>query len=763
MADMPEYQRGTRINPGSPVQGFEQALGNYGSATADIGAFGSQLAQNAANQMAREKGVEAAQTPGRNLIPSFTQADAEFSKAYKQEEGNVLQYQGAQSLKKMYEDVNKNPNPTSKDLELYEQNARKSIDGLLELSDASNKSALKRSLEGSYEGYFYDLSNKVSNANRKYLDDSLSAQSETTREQMNTASREGRVDQAKVFFDKRIEQIEQRAALDGLSQERVKQIKEQEAELYQLGMGEYQYLQQSEQEKPNFIADIRKEPEKHDFLKGMNAVQQDRVITGLQQFASQYDSAFKGQQYVNYAGLLAKLKEGKLSDVELNAAVDENRISAKQIADLGIQQARTSVKSNRIHNEGTAIAGNYDNAVFLANTTDAPRNYAVDKIIMPLAEKQKGGPLNLTEQSQLLSGFKAPVESLQKRMSAALTAGTPQQKMDVSKAVAIAKESNPILIRGMSKNDMALAGLYDSYSKNPEAMTEEGFKKIEDKVLNVSREDLEERQLKSDTYFKDKGLGDADYLKKATLDALELDKKASLPAGLTIVYSNLIRDAIMRTGDVKQAEQEAAYELKEFYGADKKGRVMYMPPEKAYTNLGYILDNDKLRSVKNMVEANKSFQKEHGYTMTDIDWDDMPDFSKMTLGELHRGDLELKVNGQMRPIVIQSDIATQLSPLNELSWAIGFMDSNNIFNPIIDPNGRAGSYRFYPDKELYQMAENDPIIKNKIADSERASAKKEMTDYEKEQLAKAYKMREMQNRFNVPNIARSAIEEPEND
>jgi hypothetical protein len=739
MADVPEYKRGNRIEPGAPVQGFEQAYSNLGAATRDIGAFGNQLAQNAANQIARQKGIDAAQTPGRKLIPAFTQADSEFTTAYKQEEANVLQFQGNQSLKKLYTEANKNPNPTSADLNLYEKNAKKSIDDLLQLSDTSNKTNLKRALENSYDGYFYDLANKVDNSNRRYMSDSLSAQSESTRELMSSAARDGRTGDAEALYQERLKQIDQKAALEGLSAERVAYLKNDEKEFYANGHGEYEYLKKTEQEKPEYIASIRKDPDSHEFLKGLNRAQQDRVIGRVQQFANQYESAFKGQQYINYANLLAKSNMGQLSQEDIESSINDGKITAHQLADLKLRQSNASSKSNRIHNEATGIVQNYDNPIFLANTTDAPRNYAADKIIIPLAEREKGGPLTLSEQSQLLTSFKAPVESLQKRISAGLTSGTPAQKIDAAQSVAIAKEANPLLVKGMSKNDLALAGLYNSYSKNPQAMTEEGMKSIEDKIFNISKEDLEERQLKTDTYFKDRGLNDAGHLRYETLRALGLNNKSkiALDPGLTIVYANKIRDAIMRTGDISQAEEDASFELKQYYGPDDQGEVMYMPPNKAYTDLGYILNNDQLRSVKEMVDKNTEYKNKNGFVMTELEWENPPDFSKMTSGPLHEGSLKLKVNGEMRPIVVKSDITTQLSPLNDLSWAIGFLDNNKIFNPLIDPYARFGTYRFWPNKEFLESSERDPDIKMRIADHEIEKNDKEMSEYEESQLNKA--------------------------
>jgi hypothetical protein len=98
---------------------------------------------------------------------------------------------------------------------------------------------------------------------------------------------------------------------------------------------------------------------------------------------------------------------------------------------------------------------------------------------------------------------------------------------------------------------------------------------------------------------------------------------------------------------------------------------------------------------------------------------------------------KIKVNGELRDIVVDSDVTTQLSPLNDLSWAYGFMDENRVMNPLLDPFSKTGAYRYTPNKEFLAEAEGNAEVKGRIAEH----VQKEMTDYELSQLDIATKKR----------------------
>lgn len=731
MAEIPQYKRREAIQPQAQVSGVGEALKGLGQVKGSLfKSIGSHLANTASLQHAQEAGHEAGKNPGRMLLPAFTQSDAEFVKAYKQEEYSTLEFQGNQLLQKLFNDAKLNPSSSS--LATFEQNAKNGLLDIISKSTPENESTLKRALMQAYEGNYYTLSNAVYSKNKQMMESQRNVQNDEAVKRITNNQLNGLHDAARADYEHVKADIEKRSKEESWLPERKAKALEVVERAYKEGYYQRKW-QEAEEQNPGagerFIDTLRRNPP-----EGMTPIQQNEVIQATIQYAGQYKSALAGQQNINYVNAQAMIRSGTMTDLDMIAL--QTQVNAQQFAQLELMRVKTTGENTRIHREGLGVVENFQNPVYLSNVTDAPRNYAVDKIMIPAAEREKGSPLTLSEQTELLGSFKAPVESLQKRLTAALSAGTPEQKVDAANAVAIAKEQNPMLLKGMSKNEMALADIYRRQANNPKTFTEEGQKAIQDSIYNVSDETLQERQRMVNTHFKDKGFSDQDYLRQATYKALGMkpsEKKRQLPAGLTTVYKNLVRDGIMRTGDIKQAEEEAAFELKNNYGDDGKGKVMYMPPNKIYTDLGYVLENEKMRNLKSIVDENKQIREKGGFVLQELEWEDAPDFSNMFKNPLGGEKLEIKVNGVKREIDIDSDATTQFSPIQDISWAFGYMDENNIFNPLMDPFARYGSYRFNPNKEILMQAENDPEVKMNIARHE----KKKMTAYEEEQLKKA--------------------------
>src|SRR6266487_4592139 len=298
--DFPEYEkRKETIQPQTQPSRLE--LPNPESISAPLAAvgrsyealaqYGNQLAQESSNQIAQEKAIEAAQTPGRNLWPAFTVTDKIFNDVYKQEEAQVVGYRGSQALKKMYEESAKDPNPTGETLNRYQKNAQGIIEKLIENSNPSNRAHLKRSLEQVYEGHFYNLTNKVENSNRQFIKKERAAQFDSDSENMRSANMEGRYEVASKFRESLFNGID--IDPDHTPQEK-ENAKKEIMEIYNASVGQGEYLKQDEDKKDEFISGIRKDPDNHDFLKGLNKVQQDRVIDSVKQFGNSYQSALQG-------------------------------------------------------------------------------------------------------------------------------------------------------------------------------------------------------------------------------------------------------------------------------------------------------------------------------------------------------------------------------------------------------------------------------------------------------------------------------------
>src|SRR6266702_3562400 len=410
-----EPKMGEIAQPASLAKSFHEV----GRANEALANFGSQLAQNASKQAAQERGIDAAKNPGRSLWPSFTKADQEFNKAYKEEEGQVLQYRGTQAIRKMFDEVAKDPNPTGLSLDKYEKSSKDTINDIISNSDVSNKTVLKRYLEDVYEDGFSKLSHKVEEANRRYLDKQMASQAVSTSENMISANK-------------------------GWDSQTLENAIKSETELYQESMGQYQYLNTPEGEKPELMADIRKNPDNHVFLKGLNRVQQDRVIGNLQNFNSNYQGALEGQRYINYTNAEAKRTLGTLSPEDVNNAAETMgpRYAAKLNSSIATQQTKIN-KEAALSAEMTPVL---DDAVQMSKYSNDQVNTVFQKIL-GVGAKNLGIDVNampLTAQAQLAEGIKAPITSLSDKLSSGIKSKDPRVESEAIASYNKLSENNPV-------------------------------------------------------------------------------------------------------------------------------------------------------------------------------------------------------------------------------------------------------------------------------------------------------------------------------
>ncbi len=392
-----------------------------------------------------------------------------------------------------------------------------------------------------------------------------------------------------------------------------------------------------------------------------------------------------------------------------------------------ILSAKTNAKESKNLQQSQDIISNSENPIYLANKSDKQISYAVDSVILPQAAAAKGEDLTLSEQAQVLTNFKSPVSSYADRLSSAIRDGDPSQAYDAALAVAYLQDNNPALIRGMNKDDLAVANVYQSLAKNPKYQGEEGMERARETVYNQDENVKAERQRIVDTYFKDNSLNNADDVRRKTVKALGLSgvftSKRSVPAGASEVYRDFLRNEIMRTGNAKIAEKSASTFMKEVYqetDTNNRKEVMMEAPERFYPNLGYILDNDKVKSLKNIVDLNKSMKSEGKFVLNDLEWENSPDTSDLLSKRLVDGDIKIKVDGKERKVVIMSDNVTQFSPLNTPTWAFAYLDDNGIEQPLMSSKDPGTSYRWIPDNEyLSSVPSKAPEYYLKMAEEQR--------------------------------------------
>ena len=718
MADIPEFKAKTAIKEGGGMPSFSHAMGNKPITPPkepmnqkNINDFNyyTQYASQASHELAESLGRFRGQSPGGLMIPPIFENQKTFHEAYKKEELMNLELEGKKTLAEQQNIARRKLDPTS--LGTYQKEGTQTIHDILNTATPENRPILKRALKAQYENGVMDLSEAIYKKQQEEALSVFKVNMDNTVDSIYNNTYKGNEALSKDDIKSAHDQINLAAGKYGITREFQKSM--HDAVDNAKTKGEYDKKVEEWIDEGIYLQKIREfqtnRPE------GMEPTKHQEILRGMMQHAKQVQAAISGDQYMIYSQTKNDIDSGvKLSPTEI--ATRKARMGEEYAVKLDHDLIAGISQNTRIQGEAQSIIENANNAVFLANSTPAPINHAVDKIIIPAAEAIKGEPLTLTEQSQLLSTFKAPVESFQKRLSAGLTNGNAQQRLDAASALSLAKEVNPILVKGMTKNELSLADIYKRKMNDPKYQTPDGPDKIRDELYKIDDDTLKERTRQVQTYIKDNQLNDAIILKSATVKALGLkpSKELKLPAGLTNVYMNMIRDGIMRTGDTIQAKQDADFEIKQYYGEDDKGKVKFMPPEKAYTNLGYILQNDKLRAVKEMVDNNKQIKEKGGFVLNDISWVKEPDFNDILKKPLHNGPIELMIDGKLREIEFDSDVTTQFSDSNNISWGLGYINDYGQVNPLINPFSKVGTYRFIPNRDMYMEAQNSVDIQQNI-------------------------------------------------
>lgn len=162
MAELPEYRKQRAIEPAPIVQGVREAYNATSATSSMIGEIGTQIAQNAANQMATIRGQQAAEkNPGKKLLPAFTEADKHFQQAFEQQAYDGAIYSANNMLQKQYQLIASKP-LSGASAGLFEKNVMPALNNILQNTPETLRPKLKLAMMTSYDHTFFKLSKDIS-------------------------------------------------------------------------------------------------------------------------------------------------------------------------------------------------------------------------------------------------------------------------------------------------------------------------------------------------------------------------------------------------------------------------------------------------------------------------------------------------------------------------------------------------------------------------------------------------------------------------
>jgi len=592
MAEIPEFERSTPIKPAAPVQGFGEVSKPFGAFGEAIAKIGAGMAQESANKYAELKGIEASEnalkTGKFNLTSeiAFTEADKHFSKAYQNDLMQGLSFDGNKALKQLYQTASRSP--TGEGLANYEQSGKQVIENVIANAPASIRGQLKRNLENAYMSGYMDLSDKIYDANNKYLrskhateaDENLNAVTNHALRGDYQAAAESLQD-TKADITNQEELYKETGGQRGYNPEQAKAMREMAESRYRIGIMSNKWQQAHEQGKgEQFLEDLRKHAPAN-----LTPIQQESLVNGVLQYRQSYLSALKGQEAIRYTQALTAVDSGKMTE---SALVEAKRdLSETDYARLEHYIAKKQAKAGVLEAQVSSFIENKDNPVAIAGSGKKVANAAYQKLLQQYAESTGEAP-NMAVAGQIARGIKHPIELFNKQLDAGIRSKDPNQSVEASQIYRTLAKANPFAVSGVSEEARSMASqINDAVRRGtpaPEAHATayQNAQKVDQRVREERKDALkEEYKQRSDWKNYEKQ-------QKSIANLMGFDKKA-MPPGVVSDFLDAVNTAYTNspTMSFEDALVVAKDTLQRTYGK-YDGQAMYLPPTLAYGGVSEI-------------------------------------------------------------------------------------------------------------------------------------------------------------------------------
>ncbi len=274
MAELPEYRKQRAIEPAPVVQGVREAYNATGEVSSMIAEIGSQIAQNAANEMAAIKGQQAAEkNPGKKLLPAWTESDKHFQEAFKKEAYSNSAFAATQLIQK--QQLLFEQNPSTFTLQLYEKNLIPGLQNIINNSPEGIRNQLQKSTMESYNQSYFDATRAVVAKNRADMISNTKARIDENYKNIYNSAKDGFGIDAKNKYDTLMADISSLKANGGADAQQIATMKDTAKNM--LSTGKYNGMvatayRGGEQDAADFIRDFannkpsNRTPIEHEFI-----------------------------------------------------------------------------------------------------------------------------------------------------------------------------------------------------------------------------------------------------------------------------------------------------------------------------------------------------------------------------------------------------------------------------------------------------------------------------------------------------------------
>lgn len=561
--DLPEYTRQQGITPAASPQGFDTAMAEVASSTNIISQLGTQISQMASNEQARLAGLEAGKTPGRVLLPAFTESDQEFVKAYKAQEYNIAAISASKALETFSFEAKKMP--SNKSLETFNQQMGEYVQNNIDILSADTVQELKPKFEAQILGVNHEIQQAVFNKNQKFMQDGL--------KQSITQS------------EKDVEQL----ISQGLYQEAEK-VKERQKNELDSDWAAYMFA-------PEIRQGIKKEIDdsylRATYRKTMTDAFKvpglaEELLQDAAKLSPSLENLMKQEVYLatykNHRALVRSTDEIKLAQATFDLEADQmtpvkmltlkEEISAPAYADFEVKVARHLRKNKEDETHADYLLDNSRDAIALANLTDAQLNEGFATLLKRGAQAA-GQNLTFEQEAMMAEQLEATIPSFNKKLSGGINSNNPEMAVKSARMYANLFDKNPTSVAGIDAKSKAKAELInEQIAANSTPI--DAWKFASDKIDNLTPKDIAQRRELFQAYLKDNDkkspLQQDAWVRKITGFG---DKK--MPPGIVTDFVAAMEREYMLSQDWGISEKNATLTIKGLYGEDH-GRIMYLPP-----------------------------------------------------------------------------------------------------------------------------------------------------------------------------------------
>ena len=715
MADLQEYQRKTPIQPASTESGMQQGLESFAQTIQPkrnplvevVGELGGRIAQSAANERARLAGIEAGKTPGRTILPPIGESDAEFVKAYKNEEARNLTYNGNKLLSDLYQTANKRPNGQS--LNEFQKNSLNGIQDILKQSSEDIRPELERQLMSAYEHNYNQLSNHVYQENQRYLQNQMAAQDSQLDRLTTDAALTGDNQRADLLLKDRF------ALLDRLAKEKQwpPELLAEKKELarMQLKAGQLSYdgrAAATDGKSEEYIANLRKKG-----IEGFSPTRQDEIISDVQKNVHQYESALKGQQYIKYAEYSAKIDNGTFTQADMDMAQSE--VGGHHFAQLNSQYQKYAQQIEESNAITSRMRDDYGNPTEIGKYSGKEIDNAYKNEIR-IAEQSFGlepGTLPLKERVSIAAQIKAPNAVISKQLSNGIKYGD----VNAAEAALNLQRRNPISIDGMDEKSKDILSLYDDnvVSGIPKDLA------MQSAINDISKVDehmMEENDKAFAEKVTSKKYNETNYKKKFVAQAMDIDR-GIIPAGFSNQFMDTFKRNHRRLGNWDAALKKTKELYERTYGITKvngKNEFTYAPIEKFVPGGNEAMPLIRKEAANKILELGTKQRELFDSGNSDFYYEVVFEKAGYATEELTIGDPnKFKITKHTRSgkeegtLVIQADKNSLVPYYGEApSYFLGVQFKDKPLESMVDPTKgwQENQIRFKPDtKEFLREAE----------------------------------------------------------